>query len=223
MKKVLFVLAAIACMLSCRSVKKDGSIATHHYSSGADTLALVSIAEKSDSSKYLHMVIDSLSTELLSIRQEYRNLYVSDSVNETASRRDSVHVKDTTWLQINQDGTVTYYTVREKSTYTSQQLERYRQQIVKESEHTIDSLIEQNCHLLAMYDSLSTENRYLNDVMAYKAYHDSISDITSEKEMRTIYKNSIWDKVKVAIITAAFLVFLYVVVIVYIKFIRPYR
>jgi len=220
MKKVLFVLAVAACVLSCRSVNNVGNVERHHYSRDADTLATVYHSERRDSSGHYHRMVDSLSVELQSVRQKYRDLYVKDSINESRYRSDSVHVKDSSWMKMNDDGTFTYYNYREKNTYSYQQLERYRQQIVRESQHTIDSLIERNTYLQAQYDSIYRFKSLADSASIYRAKADSLSDYVSEIEKTTIYKNSIWDKLKVAGITAAFLIILFAIVVIYLKFFR---
>ena len=220
MKKVLFVLAVAACVLSCRSVKNVGNAERHHYSRDADTLVTVSNTERRDSSGHYRRMVDSLSVELQSVRRKYRDLYVKDSISTNQYRTDSEHVKDTTWMQINADGSITYHHYREKNTYSHQQLERYRQQIVKESRHTIDSLIERNTYLQAQYDSIYKFKSLADNASIYRARADSLSDHIREMERTTIYKNSIWDKLKVAGITVAFLIILFAVILVYMKFFR---
>jgi lipopolysaccharide export LptBFGC system permease protein LptF len=220
MKKVFLFLAVMACMLSCRSVKNEGYIQQHHYSRDADTLALVSVAEKRDSSSYFHGVIDSLSSELRKVRQENRKLYERDSINEVTNKSERVHIKDSAWVQINPDGTFTYYKYREKNTYTYEQFERYRQQVLKESQTIIDSLIEWNTSLQFQYDSIYRENQMLNDLMRYEALHDSIYDSTTEKEKQTIYKNSFWDKVKFSVCAIIFMLIIGFCIYIYFRFFR---
>lgn len=215
MKRVLFVLAVIACMLSCRSVKSVGSTERHHYSNGADTLVAVSILERADSSSYFRSKIDSLSRELHYYRQMYRELYVKDSVNTNQYRTDSVSVKDTTWMQHNPDGSVTYHNYREKNTYSYQQLERYRQQIVKESRATIDSLIERNMCLQTRYDSLMQAYIMVDSLLQYEAKKDSISDAVNESQKDTIYKNDIFSQIRAAVATAIFLLVLWSVIYIF--------
>ena len=205
----------MACMLSCRSVKSVGSTERHHYSNGADTLAAVSFSERADSSSYFRSKIDSLSRELHYYRQMYRELYVKDSVNTNQYRTDSVSVKDTTWMQHNPDGSVTYHNYREKNTYSYQQLERYRQQIVKESRATIDSLIERNMCLQARYDSLLQAYIRVDSLLQYEARKESISDAVSEKQKETTYKINIWGHIKTAIATVIFMLVVWVVVKIY--------
>lgn len=213
-------MAVMACMLSCRSVKSEGSIETHHYSNGTDTLATESHAERRDSSVYYHGVIDSLSRELKNVRQMYRNLYVRDSIIQNQYRADSVHVKDSTWMQINADGSVSHYSYREKNTYSYQQLDRYRQQIVMESKATIDSLIERNTYLQAQYDSICRFKSLADSLSVYKAKLDSISDAVSEKEKTTVEKFSFWSRVKLVTGTIVFCVIVIVIVIIYLRFFR---
>lgn len=220
MKKMLLVLASVACLLSCRSVKTEGVIATHHYGRDADTLATVSHVERQDSTNYYHGVIDSLSRELKNVRQMYRNLYFRDSISRNQYRTDSIHVKDSTWMQINPDGSVSHYNYREKNTYSYQQLESFRQQIVMESKATIDSLIERNTYLQAQYDSIYKFKSLEDSLSLYKAKLDSISDAVSEKEKTTVEKFSFWSRVKLVTATIVFCVIVIVIVIIYLRFFR---
>ena len=54
-------MAMVAGLLSCRSVKNESTIAVHHFSKEADSLAVLSQAERHDSTIYYHGVIDSLA------------------------------------------------------------------------------------------------------------------------------------------------------------------
>lgn len=220
MKKVLFIMASVACLLSCRSVKNEGAIAKHHYGRDADTLLTVSLVERHDSTNYYHGVIDSLSSELKNVRQMYRNLYVIDSISANQYRTDSEHVKDTTWMQVNADGSVTYHHYREKNTYSYQQLESFRQQIVKESKATIDSLIERNTYLQAQYDSIYKFKSLEDSLSIYKAKLDSISDAVSEKEKTTVEKFSFWSRVKLVFGTVVCCVIVFVIVLIYLRFFK---
>ena len=220
MKKLLFILVSVVCLLSCRSVKNESTLATHHYSSGADTLAAVSLAERHDSTNYYHGVIDSLATELRNVRQMYRNLYVQDSINENLYKAEKESIKDTTWMELNPDGSVTYHHYREKNVTSHQQLERYRQQIVKESKATIDSLIERNTYLQAQYDSIYKFKSLEDSLSIYKAKLDSISDAVSEKERTTVEKFSFWSRVKLVTGTIVLCVIVVVIVIIYLRFFR---
>lgn len=213
-------MAAVACLLSCRSVKNESTLAVRHYSKDADTLATVSNVERQDSTNYYHGVIDSLSRELKNVRQMNRNLYVQDSINENRYRADSVNVKDSTWMQINADGSVSHYNYREKNTYSFLQLERYQQQIVKESKATIDSLIERNTYLQARYDSIYKFKSLADSLYIYKAKLDSISDAVSDKEKTTVEKYSFWSRVKLVTGTIVFCVIVIVIVIIYLRFFR---
>lgn len=213
-------MAAVACLLSCRSVKNESTLAVRHYSKDADTLAAVSYEERHDSTNYYHGVIDSLAQELRDVRQMYRNIYVQDSINENRYRSDSVNVKDTTWMQINADGSVTYHNYREKNTYSYQQLESFRQQIVKESKATIDSLIERNTYLQAQYDSIYKFKSLEDSLSIYKAKLDSISDAVSEKEKVTIVKNGFGDKMRAVFVLAGFLLTVLAAIYIYIRFFR---
>lgn len=197
MKKLLFIMAAVACLLSCRSVKNESTLTVRHYSKDADTLAAVSYEERHDSTNYYHGVIDSLAQELRNVRQMYRNIYVQDSINENRYRADSVNVKDSTWMQINADGSVSHYNYREKNTYSFLQLERYRQQIVKESKATIDSLVERNTYLQARYDSISKFRSLADSVSIYKAKVDSLMEDSRSKEKTIVEKLSLWSLIKV--------------------------
>ena len=192
MKKLLFIMAAVVCLLSCRSVKNEGFIHGHHASIDADSLAAVSHSERKDSTNYYHGVIDSLSSELRNVKKMFRDLYVRDSVNTNQYRADNVNVKDTTWMQINADGSVTYHHYMEKNSYSYQQLERYRHQIVKDSKATIDSLIERNEYLQTRYVSISQYQSLADSVTRYRARLDSVSNIVNEREKTTIKKNSLW-------------------------------
>lgn len=213
-------MVAVACLLSCRSVKNEGSVDMHHYSNGADTIAAVSQSERIDSTSYYHGVIDSLSRELLNVRQKYRDLYVRDSIITNLYRADSVSVRDSTWMQFNADGSVTYHHDREKHTYSYQQLESYRQQIVRESQATIDSLTERNTYLQAQYDSIYRLKSLADSLSIYRSRLDSISDIVREKEKTTIRKNSFWDSVKLVTGTLVFCVIVFAVLFVYLRFFR---
>lgn len=197
MKKYLFVVLSVACiMLSCRSVKNEGLIETHHYSNVADSVETADKSATFDSTKVFRGMIDSLYVELRQARQMYRDLYVRDSVNESRYRSDSVHVRDSSWMEINDDGSVSHYKYRETNTYSYQQMERYRQQIVKESQATIDSLIKTNTHLQARCDSLIHFRSLADSLSIYKAKIDSLSDLVVNKEKTTIKKNSLWDSIK---------------------------
>ena len=220
MKKVLFIIAAVSCLLSCRSVKNEGIIATHHYGMDADTLSIVSKSAKVDSTNYYHRVIDSLSRELKNVRQMYHNLYVRDSVSANQYHTDSEHVKDTTWMQVNADGSITYHHYREKQAYSYQQFESYRQQIVKDSKETIDSLIERNTYLQVQYDSISRFKSLADSLTIYKAKLNSISDALSEKEKKTVEKFSFWSRVKTVTGTIIFCTVAFIIVLVYFRFFR---
>ena len=210
----------MACVLSCRSVKNVGSVEQHHYSNGADTLVAVSISERTDSSSYFRSKIDSLSVELARVRDAYHSLYEKDSINEVLHMKDSISVKDTTWLQVNADGSVTYHNYREKNTYSWQQLERYKQQIVRESQATIDSLIERNTLLQERCDSISNYRSLADSASVYKAKADSLSDIIREKEQTTIVKKDIWGDIKASIVMVLILLAGIAFVYVYLRFIR---
>lgn len=220
MKKLLFILVSVVCLLSCRSVKNESTLATHHYSSGADTLAAVSLSERRDSTNYYHGVIDSLATELRNVRQMYRNLYVQDSINENLYKAEKESIKDTTWMELNPDGSVTYHHYREKNVTSHQQLERYRQQIVKESKATIDSLIKENAHLQAQYDSVHRFKSIADSLSIYKAKLDSISDSVNENEKEVVEKFSFLRWVKTVGGTIIFCVIVVIIILVYLKFFR---
>jgi hypothetical protein len=220
MKKVLFVLALMACMLSCRSVKNFGNVERHHYSRDADTLVAVSKMERADSSSYYRLKADSLSNELYRIKQDYKSLYVRDSINEVLHSKDSVSIKDTTWMQVNQDGSVTYHNYREKNTYSWKQFERHMQQIKKESQAVIDSLIERNECLQTKYDSISRYQSLIDSASVYKARLDSLSNAISEHEQTTIVKNGILDKAKSLLMIAGFLLLVYAAVDFYMRYFK---
>lgn len=220
MKKVLFVLAAVACLLSCRSVKNESTIATHHYSRDADTLSTAIHTERRDSSGHYRRMVDSLSVELRRFMSLYRDLYVKDSISTDQYRTDSEHVKDTTWMQVNADGSITYHHYREKNTSSHQQLERYRQQIVRESKATIDSLIERNTNLQAQYDSIYKFKSLADSASIYKAKFDSISNAISEKEKATVEKSGFWSRVKMVAGTIVFCVIVIAIVFLYLRFFR---
>ena len=220
MKKLLLFLALAACLLSCRSVKNEGSIAAHHYGVGADTLAALSYAERTDSSSYFRGVIDSLSSELKNVRLMYRNLYVRDSMSTNQYRADREHVKDTTWMERNADGSITFHHYRETNTYSFQQFESYRKQIAKESKATIDSLIERNTYLQAQYDSVSRYKLISDSLSIYKAKFDSISSVVSEKEKTVVEKFDFWSRVKLVSVTIVICAIVAVIVFVYLRFFR---
>ena len=205
-------------LLSCRSVKTAGSVATYHYSNGTDTLATISISERVDSSSYFHGLIDSLSSELVNIQKAFRDIYAKDSVNEVQRSKDRESIKDSTWMQINPDGSVTYHHYREKIVHSLQLLDRYKQQKVKESMATTDSIIDRNKHLQAQCDSMSVFRGLIDSVSVYKAKADSLSRIINEYEKETVVMNGVWDKIKASIMTAAFLIFMLVLLYVYIRF-----
>ena len=197
MKKLLYLMLPMVCiMLSCRSVKSEGYVETHHFSNGEDTMTAVAKSATVDSLKAFRVEIDSLSVELRKARQMYRDLYVKDSVNENRYRSDSVHVRDSSWMEINDDGSVSHYKYRETNTYSYQQLERYSQQIVKESQAIIDSLAETNTRLQARCDSLYRFKFLADSISIYKARIDSLSDVAVDREKTTIRKNSLWDSIK---------------------------
>lgn len=210
----------IACMLSCRSVNNEGYVERHHYSRDADTLAAISSTERTDSMGYYRWRVDSLSRELYRINQAYHKLHVRDSINEVISMKDSVSVKDTTWMQVNPDGSITYHHDREKETYIWQQLERYRQQIVKESQATIDSLVEKNECLRAMYDSISRYQSLIDSAMVYRSKADSLSNVLRQQERIEIIKKDITGKIMAALATAVILVIIFIGVIIYMKIFR---
>ena len=220
MKKVFLFLALIACVLSCRSVMNEGTVATHHYGHDADTLSTISHTEKNDSSIYFHMKIDSLSVELQNVLQRYHELYVRDSINENTYRHDSVSAKDTTWFQINDDGSITYHHYRERNTYSYQQVERYKQQIMQECKETIDSLTERNERLQMQCDSMKRYVSLVDSVSEYRAKIDSLSSLIEEHEKVTVVKNSLWDKIRVSIITTVLLIIIIAVLYAYLKFFR---
>ena len=220
MKKLLFILASVVCLLSCRSVYNEGHTERHHYSREADTLVAVSIMEKNDSSRYFHSMIDSLSRELYSIRQAYHNMYVRDSINEMRHAKESESVKDTTWMTLNPDGTITYHHYREKNTYSMEQIERYRQQVRRDSLALTDSLIVTNARLQAMRDSIIIYQSLIDSVTIYKSKCDSLSEALIEQESKTVIKEDIWGKIKVALVVAAFLIVVFVVLIIYMKVFR---
>lgn len=220
MKKLISIMVSVACLLSCRSVKNESTLATHHFSNGADTLAAVSLAERHDSTNYYHGVIDSLDQELRDVRQMYRNIYVHDSINENRYRADSVNVKDSTWMQINADGSVTYHNYREKNTYSFLQLERYRQQIVKECQATIDSLIERNTYLQARYDSISKFRSLADSVSIYKAKVDSLMEDSRSKEKTIVEKLSLLSRIKVIGSTLFFCAIFFAAGIIYLRCLR---
>lgn len=217
---MLLVLASVACLLSCRSVKNESTIATHHYSLDADTIETVSLTETRDSTGHYRRMVDSLSVELRRFKSLYRELYVNDSISTDQYRTDSEHVKDTTWMQVNADGSITYHHYREKNTYSYQQLERYRQQIVRESQATIDSLIGQNTYLQAQYDSIYRFKHIADSLSIYKAKFDSISNAVSEKEKTTVEKFGFWSRVKVVAGTIVACAIVVAIVFIYLRFFR---
>ena len=220
MKKLLFILVSVVCLLSCRSVKNESTIATHHYSSGADTLAAVSLSERRDSTNYYHGVIDSLCNQLREVRQKFRDLYVRDSINTFQYRGDSVSVKDTTWMEINADGSITYHHNREKYTYTSLQVEKMRQQIIKESQATVDSLIEKNERQQQIIDSISQYRSYVDSVSLYRSKMDSMANVVTDMQKTIIEKNSLFDKIKLILGSILFCLTAFVGTMLYLRFFR---
>ena len=220
MKKLLFILAAIACMLSCRSVKNEGLVQTHHYGVNADTLSAVVKAEGIDSTNYYHGVIDSLCNQLREVRQKFRDLYVRDSINTFQYRGDSVSVKDTTWMEINADGSITYHHYREKYTYTSLQVEKMRQQIIKESQATVDSLIEKNERQQQIIDSISQYRSYVDSVSLYRSKMDSMANVVTDMQKTIIEKNSLFDKIKLILGSILFCLTAFVGTMLYLRFFR---
>ena len=220
MKKLLFILALAVSVLSCRSVKTEGSMATHHYSNEADTLATISIAEKVDSSSYFHGLIDSLSSELVNIQKQFHDIYLKDSIFEAQHVKDRESVKDTTWIVVNPDGTITYHHYRERNVTSHVQTDRFKQQIMKESQAVIDSLIDKNEHLRTQVDSMSQYVCLVDSVSQYRAKIDSLSSIIEEHEHVTVVKNSVWDKIRASIITAVFLLLTLAGLYCYLRFFR---
>jgi len=218
MKKFLFILALAASLLSCRSVQTDGNIATHHYTKDADTIVAISKMETADSSSYFHGLIDSLSSELINIQKAFHDIYEKDSIFEMQHVKDSESVKDTTWIEVNPDGTITYHHYRERNVTSHLQTERYKQQVTKESQAVIDSLIERNEHLRTQVDSMSKYLCLVDSVSAYKAKTDSLSSIIESHEKVTVTKNGFWDKFKTALITASVIILLFFILFLYIKF-----
>lgn len=92
---------------------------------------------------------------------------------------------------------MSHYNYREKNTYSFLQLERYRQQIVKESKATIDSLVERNTYLQARYDSISKFRSLADSVSIYKAKVDSLMEDSRSKEKTIVEKLSLWSLIKV--------------------------
>ena len=213
-------MAVTASLLSCRSVKNESALAVHHFSKEADSLAVLSRTERHDSTIYYHGVIDSLADELRNVSQMYRNLYVRDSIKENLYRADKESVKDTTWMTANPDGSVTYHHYREKIVTSHQQLERYRQQILKESHATIDSLIDRNTHLQAKYDSINKILSLADSVSVYKAKMDSISDAATSREKTVVEKFSLWSRIKVIGGTLLLCAIVFVVAYIYLRFFR---
>ena len=220
MKKLLFILALAVSVLSCRSVKTEGSVATHHYSNEADTMAVVSISEREDSSSYFHGLIDSLSSELVNIQKQFHDIYMKDSIFEAQHVKDSESVKDTTWIVVNPDGTITYHHYRERNVTSHVQTDRFKQQIMKESQAVIDSLIDKNEHLRTQVDSMSQYVCLVDSVSQYRAKIDSLSSIIEEHEHVTVVKNSVWDKIRASIITAVFLLLTLAGLYCYLRFFR---
>lgn len=213
-------MAMVAGLLSCRSVKNESTIAVHHFSKEADSLAVLSQAERHDSTIYYHGVIDSLAKELRNVSQMYRSLYVQDSINENLYMAEKESVKDTTWMEVNPDGSVTYHHYREKIVTSHQQLERYRQQILKENHATIDSLIDKNTHLQAKYDSINKILSLADSVSIYKAKMDSVSDAATFREKAVVEKFSLWSRMKVIGGTLLFCAIVFFVAYIYLRYFR---
>ena len=196
MKKLLFILAAVTCLLSCRSVKNECITKTHHNSINADTLAAIAKSATVDSTRYYHGVIDSLCSQLRDVRQKYRELYVKDSINTYQYRADSVSVRDTTWMEVNNDGSVTYHNYREKNTFSYQQVESIKQHIINENRASVDSLIEINQRQQVVIDSISQYRSYVDSVAIYRSKLDSMSNVVNDMQKTIIEQYSLWDRIK---------------------------
>ena len=129
-------------------------------------------------------------------------------------------MKDTTWIEVNPDGTITYHHYREKNVTSHLQTERYKQQIKNESQAVIDSLIERNECLQTKYDSISRYQSLIDSASVYKARLDSLSTAISEHEQTTIVKNGIWDQAKSLLMIAGFLLLVYAAVDFYMRYFK---
>lgn len=207
-------------MLSCRSVQNEGLVQTHHYGVNADTLSAVVKAEGIDSTNYYHGVIDSLCNQLREVRQKFRDLYVRDSINTFQYRGDSVSVKDTTWMEINADGSITYHNYREKYVYSYQQVESERNHVTRESQATIDSLIERNERQRAIIDSMSRYRSYVDSVSLYRSKMDSMANVVTDMQKTIIEKNSLFDKIKLILGSIFFCLTAFVGTMLYLRFFR---
>lgn len=224
MKKLLFILAAaVTCLLSCRSVKSEGLMQEHHHHIRADTLASIFKSERVDSTCYYHAVIDSLCSKLREVRQMFRNLYVKDSIARLQYRDDREHVKDTTWIERNPDGSITYHNYREKYIYSYQQVESVRNQVTKESQTTIDSLIERNERQRAIIDSMSRYQSYADSVSLYRSRLDSMSSVLIDMQKTVIHKNSLFDRLKMMAVSILLCVAVLAGLFLYLRFVRRHK
>ena len=224
MKKLLFVLAVVAaCLLSCRSVKNVGLIQEHHHNIRADTIASISKSETVDSTYYYRAVIDSLCSKLREVRQMFHNLYVKDSIARLQYRDDKEKVKDTTWIERNPDGSITYHNYREKYIYSYQQVESVRNHVTRESQATIDSLIERNERQRAIIDSMSRYQSYADSVSMYRSRLDSMSNIVSSMQEKIIYKNSLLDRLKMLSESILLCVAVLAGLFLYLRFVRRHK
>lgn len=201
------LLAALACMLSCKSSESVSSAAHKHESVKSDTLASIVYSEHEDSTFYYHGVIDSLKRDLERTRKEFRELQTKDSTMQNSIKKDSVHVRDSVWTSVGSDGSVTHHKYTEKNTFSFQALETYRKQIMKESNFTIDSLRESNMMYKEMVDSLVTLGMQLDSLSFYRNFHDSIFRSSQSDIQKTIVKGlTWWDKFQKHVGCIAFLI-----------------
>lgn len=194
----LFAILLIAVMAftasSCRSVKESTISTTerHHVSKEADTLAHIVKADAIDSTGYYHNLVDSLIKELHTIKERYRELYVKDSTFVNQYRVDSISVRDSSWSVTNADGSTTHYKNTQKEKYTYQQLDKYKESILKDRQREIDSLINESNSIRQRYDSIYNAYIVYDRLFHYSVVQDSTTNETSQNDATTIVKDKTW-------------------------------
>lgn len=179
---------------SCRSVKESTTSTTerHHVSKEADTLAHIVKADALDSMRYYHNLVDSLSRELYTFKERYRELYVKDSMYVNQYRVDSISVRDSSWSVINADGSTTHYKNTKEERYTLMQLDKYKESILKDRQREIDSLINDSKRLRERYDSIYNAYLRYDSLFHYSVVQDSTINDTSQNSATTIVKDKTW-------------------------------
>lgn len=212
---ILLIVVMAFTASSCRSVKESttSSIERHHVSKEADTLAVIAKSEALDSTSYYHNLVDSLIKELYMIKERYRELYLKDSTFVNQYRVDSISVRDSSWSVTNADGSTTHYKNTQKEKYTYQQLDKYKESILKDRQREIDSLINDSRMIRAQCDSLRNVCFRYDSLLRYSVVQDSTIIGLSENTATTTEKNKTWfEKLKdrlggftLALIVAAFI------------------